>query len=457
MKKLFKRAFCMVMAVLMAILVIQAKHFAVTASASSYVTGDIITYGSYPQTNVTDSALITNLNACTPDADNNATNAGEKYKKVYFTQYTPYYATAAPDADHSYQDDNGYYTETVYWFKYEPIQWRVLSNTNGELFVMAEKILDSRAYTQALTPVTWETSDLRAWLNNNFYDTAFTADEKVRIETSLVVNDDHPVYHTEGGNDTNDKVYLLSYNEAINTAYGFNSSYSKADTARQAQGTDFAKSSGIFVYTASPCTGNSGWWLRSPGNGSEYAASGNGYGNIYNFFYAMKAYVGVRPVMKLSPEPISLKPTAASTCVIDKQRGYIYGLQAGLTKTIFESKYVSLTGEAKLVYTPDTENLGTGTKVDLVDNATNSVLESYKIIIFGDVNGDSNIDSIDAGLIVDVENYLVVWDKTADAALYFAGDVNGDGNSDTIDAGVAVDVQNYLMSIDQATGLSTQI
>jgi len=453
MKKISKRALSIVLAILM-ILIIPVKLFTVPASASGYATGDIITFGSYPQSKVTDTALISALNASTPDTDNNVTYAGEKYKMVYFTQYTPYYATAAPDADHSYQDDNGYYVNTVYWFKFEPIQWRVLSNTNGELFVMADKILDSRAYTQALTPVTWETSDLRAWLNNDFYNAAFTANEKVRIETSLVVNDDHPVYGTEGGNNTNDKLYLLSYNEAINTAYGFNSSYSKNDTARQAQGTDFSKSSGLFIYTASPCTGNSGWWLRSPGNGTEYAASGNGYGNIYNFFYAMKAYVGVRPVFKLSPEAVTLQPAAGSSCVIDNQRGYIYGLQAGLTKTIFESKYVTLTGDAKLVYTPDTENIGTGTRVDLIDNNTNAVVESYQIIIFGDVNGDGNIDSIDAGVIVDVENYLVTWDKTADASLYFAGDVNGDGNVDSIDAGVVVDIQNYNANIDQATGHS---
>ena len=90
--------------------------------------------------------------------------------------------------------------------------------------------------------------------------------------------------------------------------------------------------------------------------------------------------------------------------------------------------------------------------VNLINIATNKIENSFTVVIFGDVNGDSNIDSIDAGLMVDHENYMVTWDKVTDAAKYKAGDLNGDGNVDIIDAGIAVDYQNYMVNINQTTG-----
>ena len=240
MKQISKRLLGALLAIIM--VVSMAPVGALTASAtnataqSTITTGSIITYGSYPQTKVTDSALISALNAQTLQGDSTVIYSGSKYKRVYFTQYTPYYTTGTPNASNSYQDDNGYYINTVYWFKFEPLQWRVLSNTNGELFVMADKILASRAYNQVYTGVTWETCTMRSWLNDDFYNTAFNSTERAKIKTSTVVNAINPWYGTAGGNNTNDKLFLLSYSEVMNPAYGFSSDYNNYDTARRAQG-----------------------------------------------------------------------------------------------------------------------------------------------------------------------------------------------------------------------------
>lgn len=48
---------------------------------------------------------------------------------------------------------------------------------------------------------------------------------------------------------------------------------------------------------------------------------------------------------------------------------------------------------------------------------------------------------------------MTAWDAIADAALIKAGDINGDGNINGLDAGIAVNVENYLAEINQATGL----
>ncbi len=140
--------------------------------------------------------------------------------------------------------------------------------------------------------------------------------------------------------------------------------------------------------------------------------------------------------------------------MIDTNAHLIYGIQPGTTKTAFETGCVTINGYAKLEYQSSNLDFGTGTKVNLINNATNMKIDDYTIVIFGDVNGDGNIDSIDAGSMVDYENYMLTWDPNLEAAQLKAGDLNGDGNIDSIDAGIAVDTENYLLMIDQLTGLS---
>lgn len=103
---------------------------------------------------------------------------------------------------------------------------------------------------------------------------------------------------------------------------------------------------------------------------------------------------------------------------------------------------------------PDTGTAGNGTRLQLL-NSIGTIIDELTIVIFGDVNGDSSIDSMDAGIIVDHENYIVTWDPISDAAFIKAGDLNGDGVIDSIDAGIAVDAENYLVTIDQSTGLAS--
>lgn len=149
--------------------------------------------------------------------------------------------------------------------------------------------------------------------------------------------------------------------------------------------------------------------------------------------------------------PLDLAKADGSSTVIDEQSGCIYGLETGMTMPMFESLFVKINGNGRLNY-PMGDRFGTGTVVQLVNNANEEIVAEYTIVIFGDINGDCNIDSADADILVDVENWFIEW--PAGSVNYLAGDVNGDGNIDSGDAGILIDTENFMRNIDQTTGLA---
>lgn len=272
------------------------NYVRLNASDEPTDTGEYILFGSYPQTEVTDSATTTALNGMSgtlPTSSNSydwtsygyyisgdVTNfmwyidleySGGKYRGVYFTSYRPYYTTYSSSTSNSYQDDNGYSTRTVYWFKYEPIKWRILTESDGKAMILSELMLDSQQYDSSGSH-NYADSTIRAWLNDSFYNTAFGAMQQAIIETTEV---DNSAYSTGSSSNpyacenTFDKVFLLSYMEAVNSSYGFSMSWSSI-TTRQKQGSDYCKAQGL--YTAS--NGNGYWLIRSP---NDSLASHNSY------------------------------------------------------------------------------------------------------------------------------------------------------------------------------------
>lgn len=141
----------------------------------------------------------------------------------------------------------------------EDIEWQVLDIQNGKVLVVSKYALDSKPYNAEyarpnVTDVTWETCSLRTWLNTDFIRMAFSEKEKAMIPTVKVTADKNPVFDTNPGNDTQDRVFLLSSNEA--------NQYFDSDGARGCQPTDYAVANGVPKYY----NGNCYWWLRSPGN-----------------------------------------------------------------------------------------------------------------------------------------------------------------------------------------------
>ncbi len=177
----------------------------------------------------------------------------------------------------------------------EPILWRVLEVAEDNLLLISEYGLICKNYNDTFTNVTWETSTLRAWLNGAFLDTAFTNKERDAIQDTLVINKDSKTYKTSGGNDTMDKVFLLSYDEAQNNAYGFQSGISNKSKSRQMRLTESALEEGY----VNKDNGNTCWWLRSPGITSQYAAYVFTVGSITESYFVGRRNDAARPVIRV--------------------------------------------------------------------------------------------------------------------------------------------------------------
>lgn len=183
----------------------------------------------------------------------------------------------------------GYYYQSQYNNKKEPIRWKVLSVDGNDAFIMAEQCLDCLPYNSIYEDVTWETCSLRKWLNEDFYNTAFTTLEKAAIISTNVVNDDTVSYCPNGiyqgtgvgGNNTSDRIYLLSVDEANNKQYGFGGYITRT---RGVEKTYYAGEQGISTKYKTEAN----VWLRSPGSDNKLASFISTSGQIYTNEVTMK-------------------------------------------------------------------------------------------------------------------------------------------------------------------------
>ena len=287
--------------------------------AGQRVTWDCVYFGRYPQSEITskDGSIYNTLKNATGWDENNDIMIGEtKYRRLKGED-----ATYAISGDEEYYDWNDNY-KTYHYFKYEPIKWRVLNRDGNDAFLLADVALDNQDYNTKLENVTWESSSMRSWLNGygasvnqpgtdyskkNFINSAFTSTQMNAIKTTSVVNNNNINYVTAGGNNTSDKVFLLSESEVYHTnmatGYGFVRDYSTYDEARRSRCSTYAYAMGTWRRYSTDAeytkhNGNIWWWLRSPGRNSHVAIevddSGwvNKYGNDVNIYYD-----GVRPAL----------------------------------------------------------------------------------------------------------------------------------------------------------------
>lgn len=197
----------------------------------------------------------------------------------------------------------------------EPIEWQVLTVQGDRALVISKYALDFKPYNDVITDMTWENSSLRKWLNGEFYTGAFTAAEKNQI--LLVTNDnpDNPVFGTEGGNRTQDRIFVLSADEAQR--------YFKTDSARICKVTDYAAANYESAYSAhttqymqrSSSFREALYWLRTPGDNPAKTVYVAGDGSIYYYGFAPMvliygtAYNEVRPAFWMKTAAPCLKVT----------------------------------------------------------------------------------------------------------------------------------------------------
>ena len=170
----------------------------------------------------------------------------------------------------------------------QPLVWRVLAVENGRALLITDKLIDCVKYNEKLVDVTWETCTLRKWMNTDFISKAFSSSQQAQIATVSNQNPNNPEYGTKGGNATQDRIFALSIDEA--------KKYFSSDSDREAYTTDYAHKKGYDQKDRSEY-----WWLRSPGDSSDYAALVRNYGNIYQYGrYVGSLEVAVRPAFWLN-------------------------------------------------------------------------------------------------------------------------------------------------------------
>jgi hypothetical protein len=185
--------------------------------------------------------------------------------------------------------------------------WRVLDVQGNHALLLLENILEQRSFHSALTNVTWETSDIRQYLNGEFFN-SFSEANRARIRDTWVINNNNVWYGTNSGNNTNDRIFLLSIEEVVqyfgdsgqlhnrpDSTSLINDQYNYDRKPRNVRRDD--DSVGLW------------WWLRSNGSNSERAASVDGYIVVYGRSVGDDAG-GVRPALWLNLETESIPDDA---------------------------------------------------------------------------------------------------------------------------------------------------
>ncbi len=260
-----------------------------------------INYGKYPQTVVSDANLINALNTLTQtNSEGYYEYNGNEYAKVTATPYTS-----------GYQFTTGtiIISDQIYYFKVEPIKWHVISHSDGTLQLLSKYIIDKQIYHPNTSDRTiegetiysnnYKHSQIRRWLNETFYNKAFGMLDQNAILTTLVDNSAATTGLTNNryaSENTNDKIYLLSYQDARNENYGFVSNTSST-TTREAQTTDYARTIGAYT----DYNGNGYWWLRSPDQPNLFnlALIVGFYGSLTQSSSIYNTIIGVRPTLQI--------------------------------------------------------------------------------------------------------------------------------------------------------------
>lgn len=285
-------------------------------------TGDFVLFGSYPQTIKASDVTIDET-----DVDSKGYFLGsdeERYGKKNGNAYRENY---------TFTDGTALDFSTYYYFKVEPIKWRIGKESNGQAIIASENILtayipcyqvfdgertvdgetvyannyeyshiraflnsyDGREYN--VSDYSYHTADYKYYQNNGFYYQAFSTEEKNYILTTTVDNrsittDNSP--NKYACNNTEDKIFALGYKEAV--------SYNQLTTTSGAKlVTDYARANSAFYSTSSSSLGKGRWWLRSPSSGGSDVMWGvNESGKRFGEYDVDDCSIGIAPALTLN-------------------------------------------------------------------------------------------------------------------------------------------------------------
>ena len=257
-------------------------HNATRNDAPPYVRldGKTILFGTYPQTIKANNVTITDT---TNDKGYFLGSDGEWYARVVATPYRTNYkfSNGAPVKEGA-----------TYYFKVEPIKWRILSENNGKAILMCDSIIANHRFDAKSN--NYEASEIRRWLNEEFLGTAFDEAQRNFILTTTVDNSVVSTGYEENAyacKDTLDKIFLPSYSEVADIE----------EREIRMQTSDYSRAIGAYTYDApNDCYGNGWWWLRSPYNyKSNYARYVYSVGSVISDRIVSDASGGVVPALQI--------------------------------------------------------------------------------------------------------------------------------------------------------------
>ena len=158
-------------------------------------------------------------------------------------------------------------------------QWRVLDIKDDAALIITKNMIEQGSYHDAYEEITWADCALRRYLNGAFYD-RFTANEKARIVPVINKNPDNPWYGTEGGADTEDRVFILNLDEVACKYFGDSSAklYNPKKNQRywfERKDENNDKRKARLEEDQAICW----WWIRTPGRVGVKAVYIHGDGN----------------------------------------------------------------------------------------------------------------------------------------------------------------------------------
>ncbi len=279
-------------------------------------TGNYVYFGSYPQTLKASSVTI---DASSVDGNGYYLGSdGERYAKV--TAKKDCYGNSSK---YTFSNGSSISAGTTYYFKVEPIKWKILSSSNGKLTLYAEDIIEQSRWDSSVI-LNYKTSSIRSFINGDFLNGAFSSEEQAMIQTTTVDNGTSTVPSAGAScvcENTTDKVFLLSYKDVINGGtYGFTNS------SRMKQATDFAKANGLYVSVSSVTSENQTmYWTRSPYDNSTY-----NYATMFSTGEVMgggiEANLGVAPAIVVSNSETDNGYGIYNTGTMNLYGGHVYDM-----------------------------------------------------------------------------------------------------------------------------------
>lgn len=182
----------------------------------------------------------------------------------------------------------------------EPIEWLVLDEKDGKILVTSKNTIVTISYHNVSENITWDRSILRLYLNNIFYKSYLTDEERRMIVPTTLKNSSLNDFGLPNGIDTIDKIFILSIDD--------HKKYFKSDEERISAATMYGKSLGLQISSTLPIAevpieNGTFYWVRNVGYHDTDTACINWDGKINIYGYDCKSDgVGVRPCMWLKKE-----------------------------------------------------------------------------------------------------------------------------------------------------------